>query len=69
MKRRTVTMRLVLDISGPMTIADAREAVAAKLGTKDQKVKVRKGTLPDPDTIRNGTIHWGSAHVKQRLTR
>lgn len=69
MTRRSITVRLVVDVSGEIATATLRQAAKKRLGAGNQRVTVRKGTLPDPDTRRAGVIHWDTATLKQRLTR
>jgi hypothetical protein len=67
--RRSITVRLVVDVSGEVTTSALRDAARKRLGIANQRITVPKGTLPDPDTKRVGVIHWSTAAVKQRLSK
>jgi hypothetical protein len=64
---KRVTLLVSIDVDKSVTTAELSCQLHDALVNKPQQlVQFKKGTLPDPDTMRKGTIYWDTVYVRQR---
>ncbi len=63
---KTIKLNIEVIVSAEVTTACLKNEVKARLSGGQTAVAFRKGTQPDPDRVRQGTIDWSRVKVTQK---